>query len=238
MDEIERIRSEYASRRERFQGSDLYSLFNPAQLYTIQQRQRAVLKCLRVNGLYPPTDKYILELGCGAGGVLLEMLSSGVMGCNLHGADLLFDRLQLARQNLTVPLACADGQNLPYASHSFDLVMQFTVFSSVLDDKVRANLAAEMMRVARPNALMLWYDFWLNPTNKQTRGLRPAEIRQLFPNCAIEFHKITLAPPIARRIVPISWGLAFFLESLGVFNTHYLAAIRPLPSNHSPERWP
>lgn len=81
-------------------------------------------------------------------------------------------------------------------------------------------------RLARPNALILWYDFWLNPTNQQTRGLRPAEIRQLFPNCAIQFHKITLAPPLARRVVPIYWGLAFFLESLGIFNTHYLAVIR------------
>ena len=72
-----------------------------------------------------------------------------------------------------------------------------------------------------------WYDFWLNPTNPQTRGIRPAEIRRLFPNCRYEFHKITLAPPIARRVVPISWMLALFLESLKIFNSHYLVAIRP-----------
>jgi hypothetical protein len=28
-----------------------------------------------------------------------------------------------------------------------------------------------------------------------------------------------------RRLVPLSWGLALFLESLKIFNTHYLAAI-------------
>jgi hypothetical protein len=77
--------------------------------------------------------------------------------------------------------------------------------------------------------------FRSNPTNPQTRGIRPAEtcpersrrIIRLFPNCRYEFHKITLAPPIARRIVPISWMLALFLESLKIFNSHYLVAIRP-----------
>ena len=85
-----------------------------------------------------------------------------------------------------------------------------------------------MLRALRPGGLILSYDFWLNPTNKQTRGLRPKEIRRLFPNCACEFHKITLAPPIARRLAPLSWGLCYLLESLKIFNTHYLAAIRPL----------
>jgi len=54
----------------------------------------------------------------------------------------------------------------------------------------------------------------------------------LFPGCAFEFHKITLAPPLARRVVPVSWGLAYGLERLKIFNsvpfgdTHYLVAIR------------
>jgi len=71
-----------------------------------------------------------------------------------------------------------------------------------------------------------YYDFWLNPTNPQTRGIRPAEIRHLFPGCQIEFHRITLAPPIARRLVPISWQLSALLEKLLVFNSHYLSVIR------------
>jgi hypothetical protein len=49
--------------------------------------------------------------------------------------------------------------------------------------------------------MILRYDFRLNPTNPQTRGIRPKEIKRLFPGCAFEFHKITLAPPLARRII-------------------------------------
>jgi hypothetical protein len=58
-------------------------------------------------------------------------------------------------------------------------------------------------------------------------------IKRLFPNCRYEFQRITLAPPIARRLAPISWGLCLFLESLKIFNiipfgdTHYMVAIQP-----------
>ena len=106
--------------------------------------------------------------------------------------------------------------------------MQFTVFSSILDGEVKGDVANEMLRVTRPGGVILWYDFWLNPSNPQTRGIRPAEIKRLFPNCSYEFHRITLAPPLARRIVPISWILAYGLERLTIFNSHYLVAIRPL----------
>jgi hypothetical protein len=86
----------------------------------------------------------------------------------------------------------------------------------------------EAEHVLKPGGLILSYDFWLNPTNKQTRGLRMSEIRASFPNCQIDSRKITLAPPIARRLIPVSWLLSAFLEKLTIFNTHYLVAIRPL----------
>jgi SAM-dependent methyltransferase len=226
--DLARLRAEYAERAAHVDQSGRYSLFNPGQLFAIQQRQRAILKCLRRNGFYPLQEWRILELGCGSGGVLLETLIAGAAACHLHGVDLLLGRVQAAHQSLSnLPLTCADGQDLPYAAHSFDLAMQFTVFSSVLDDGVKRNLARELLRVTRPGGMIVWYDFWWNPTNPQTRGIRPAEIRRLFPDCAIEFHKITLAPPIARYVAPFAWSLAVFLESLGIFNTHYLAAICP-----------
>jgi hypothetical protein len=64
-------------------------------------------------------------------------------------------------------------------------------------------------------------------TNPRMHGVRPVEIQRLFLKSAFEFHKITLALPLARRPAPISWGLALFLEGLRIFNTHYLVAIFP-----------
>ena len=230
MDDIARLRDEYEDRKLRFSGNDVYSWFNKANLFAIHQRQCAILLSLKKNGFFNLTRLSILEMGCGGGGILTEYLGFGAPPENIFGIDLLMDRLLHAHQILPGSgFANADGQSLPFPTQSFDLVLQFTALSSILDPELRKNICSDMLRVLNPNGMILWYDFWLNPTNKQTRGIRPFEIRQLFPNCSLEFHKITLAPPIARRVVPFSWMLALFLENLKIFNSHYLVAIRPLP---------
>jgi ubiquinone/menaquinone biosynthesis C-methylase UbiE len=227
--DIRRLRQEYDDRSQRFSGSDLYSLFNQANLFTIQQRQRDVLSVLRRNGFYPLQDCAILDLGCGSGNVLLEYQAYGARSSRLQGVDLIPKRLFAAKKQFpNLSLACADGRHLPYEDEKFDLVLQYTVFTSVLDPTIRQQLATEMMRVLRrPHGMILWYDFWLNPTNPQTKGIRPKELKLLFPGCSFQFRRVTLAPPIARRLVPISWMAAEILEKLRIFNSHYLVAIRP-----------
>jgi ubiquinone/menaquinone biosynthesis C-methylase UbiE len=209
------------------QPTKSYSLFDPPYLYTIQQRQRALLRLLRGHGITTLADKRILELGCGRGGVLHEYLAYGAAPGMLHGIDLIPDRLRLARELLPMlPIACADGSRLPYPAESFDMALQYTVFSSILDSDIRHRVAADMMRVLRPGGLIIWYDFWINPLNRHTRGIRIPEIRDLFPGCALTHYRITLAPPLAERTVPISWTLSSVLEKLRILNTHFLVGIR------------
>lgn len=226
-DDLSRLRHEYADRARRLAESDIYSAFNRANLFAIQSRQRVTLDVLRAHGIRSFSGLRIFEMGCGSGGVLREYRWLGVDAANLFGVDLLPDRLREARQSLPeAGLANANGQFLPFPAASFDLVLQYTAISSILDMDLRREICAELLRVTRPGGLIFSYDFWLNPTNKQTLGLRPAEIRQSFRGCDIRFHKITLAPPITRRLVPHSWPLALLLENLSLFNSHYLAAIR------------
>ncbi|WP_374686259.1 class I SAM-dependent methyltransferase [Promineifilum sp.] len=225
----QRVRATYAERQSRLGGSDKYSLANPGHLFAIQQRQRAVLACLAREGVWPLVGKRVLEVGSGNGEVLQEWLGYGVRPERLHGADILADRLETAHGRLPhVAISGANGGQLPYADDSFDVVLQFTVFSSILDKHVCYTVASEMRRVLRPGGLILWYDFWLNPLNKQTRGIRRQEVRDYFPDCRVRFDRITLAPPLARRLAPVSWPAALCVEALGLFNTHYLAAIRPI----------
>ena len=227
VDDIARLRKEYEDRKRRFAGSDVYSWFNQANLFAVHQRQRIILTTLKKNGFNDNPGLSLLEMGCGGGGVLIEYLGFGAFPEKLYGVDLLFDRLLYAHQRLPCSgFSNADGQSLPFPYGTFDLVIQSTALSSILDIDVRRKICTDMLRVLKPDGMILFYDFWMNPTNPQTRGIRPAEIRRLFPNCTFEFHKITLAPPLARRIVPISWMLAFFLENLKIFNTHYLVTIR------------
>jgi ubiquinone/menaquinone biosynthesis C-methylase UbiE len=225
-DDLKRLETAY-NNRNTVKDSDLYSLANPGYLFAIQQRERSVLKLLRKHHLLPLSDKRILEVGCGRGGVLREYVRYGALPHQLHGVDYLLDRVETARQNM--PTSCwihADGQQLPYPDSSFDLVLQYTALSSLLDARVRAKIAAEMMRVLKKEGgAIIWYDFWLNPKNDQTHGLRQGEIRTLFPEAKFDFSQITLAPPLARRLVPISWTSAILLEKVRFLNSHYLVAI-------------
>lgn len=228
--DIERLKIEYHNRALRLAVDNRYSLFNSANFFILQQRQRELLDLISSLNYAPLSDKRILDLGSGGGGVLLELLCYGAINNNIFGTDLLIDRLLSSHLRLpTLNLSCADGQNLPYLSNFFDIVLQFTVFSSILDRHIKAKLAAEMVRVLKPDGLIIWYDFWLNPSNKQTLGIRPPEIRELFNGCEFEFRRVTLAPPISRRLIRISWLMVALLEKFRIFNTHYLVAIRPKP---------
>ena len=77
MDDITRLRNEYEDRKQRFAKSDLYSLFNRANLFILQQRQREVLAVLKKNGFTDLSNLLTLEMGCGGGGVLTEYLGFG-----------------------------------------------------------------------------------------------------------------------------------------------------------------
>src|SRR5947208_3097463 len=78
-----------------------------------------------------------------------------------------------------------------------------------------------------PGGLILWYDFrFNNPRNPHVRGIGAVEIRDLFPACPLKGKRATLAPPIARPVVSLSWDLGLVLEHLPFLNSHYLAVIR------------
>ena len=230
IDDLNRLRSEYSDRAQRHGNAQKYSSFNITHLFIHQQRERQILRMLKTEGLTSLSDLDILEVGCGQGGVLFDLIKYDAEPGRCTGFDLLHNSLTSARLRLpSSHLYCADGQCTPFQACQFDLILQFTAFSSVLNSQIKTNMAAEMLRVLKPDGAILWYDFWWNPTNPHTAGIKPKEIKALFPDCEFVFRKITLAPPIAKLVVPLSWPLAILLESLNVFNSHYLVLIKKSP---------
>jgi SAM-dependent methyltransferase len=220
-----RIRYAYGLRR----GLSIYSWFNPGYLFYIQQLESRVLGVLRSEVLQPLTDKKILEVGCGHGSWLREFIKWGASPGNLTGIDLLPDRIEKAKQLCPqgVELRCANASKLPFNDDSFDLVAQFTVFSSILDPDMKKDLASEMIRVVKRGGRILWYDFYVsNPRNSDTRGIRKHEITHFFPDCRVTLQKVSLVPPLSRVIAPYSWLACYVLERLRIFNTHYLGVIQ------------
>ena len=50
---------------------------------------------------------------------------------------------------------------------------QATVFSSTLDRRMRQNIAREMLRVLKPEGIVLWYDYHVNNSrNPDVRGVK------------------------------------------------------------------
>jgi ubiquinone/menaquinone biosynthesis C-methylase UbiE len=221
--EADRILEELR-RRERELPADFYSLDQPANLFLRHGQERALRKALEEIG--PLAGRRILEVGCGSGNWLEVLARFG--GQALSGIEL--DPGRAARAAARFPEAdvrTGDASRLPWASGSFDVVLQSTVFSSILEPGMRRAVASEMLRVLAPGGAILWYDFFVdNPSNPHVRGVRRREIEELFPGCRVDLRRATLAPPLARRIVPVSWTLAALLESLRVFDTHYLGVIR------------
>lgn len=227
--DVKRLQKTYQQRTKRKAVESRYSVFDPAFFFLRVQRQRAILKMLSRHGLSRLSDLQILEVGCGNGSVMLELATLGAKDRRMVGVDLLHDRLVRAGGRLSrSKLICADGGLLPFCDSGFDLVLQFTALSSILDGSARKRAACEMLRVLAPGGLILWYDFLWNPGNPETRGIGKQEIHDSFPGCSFTFTRATLAPPLARRVVPVSWPLGMAFESLRVFNSHYLVGIQKL----------
>jgi SAM-dependent methyltransferase len=223
--EAERVRTAYARRREL--GLDArYSYWEPANLYLYQQRERAMVEMLGRHGLLPLGERRVLDVGCGDGSVLRDMLRYGARPDNLEGVDLLPERIERARElSPNVRFSEADASALPCADASFDLALGFTLFSSILDEGTRRRVADEMLRVLRPGGLALLYDFWLNPRNPDVRPLGKRQVQALFPGCALDWRRVTLAPPLTRFLASRSWLVCYLLEKLPFLRTHYLVAI-------------
>lgn len=207
-----------------------YSWFNDGQVYRLHALERAILKVLPAYGLDALHGKRILEIGCGSGYWLREFVKWGAAPADIAGLDIDHARLVAARGRChqRTHLSHGSADALPYRNQSFHCILQSTVFTSVLDGSLRQRIAQELLRVLKPGGVILWYDFHVNsPGNPNVRGIGKHDIAALFPQCAIKLRRVTLAPPLSRRLAPCSWFACYGLERLKILNTHYFGVIRP-----------
>lgn len=231
-DEAAAVAARYA-RRDAAADARRYSLFDAAALQAQQERLRGMLALWRSHGWQGLAGLDLLEIGCGAGGNLLDLLRLGAEPRRLTGIELLPERAAAARAVLPPGVRVLDGDALgvPLAPDSQDAVLLFTVFSSLLDEAARERLAAAAWRWVRPGGGVLVYDFAVdNPRNPDVRGLPAARVRSLFPEARAISRRLTLAPPLARaaaRICPALPALAAaLLPPLRTHRLHWLVKPR------------
>jgi SAM-dependent methyltransferase len=224
-DEAQSVRERYA---RRVAQDPRYSLLNPAALHAAQERQRAMLRLFARLGWNDLSTRRALEVGSGTGSNLVELLWMGFRPEHLAGIELLPERHAAARERLpeAVALTQGDATALDIAPASVDLVLQATVFSSLLDDAFQQRLADAMWRAIKPGGGVLWYDFTVdNPRNRDVRGVPLSRVRALFPHGRVQAQRVTLAPPIARAVTCVHPGLYTWFNVLPVLRTHVLAWI-------------
>ncbi len=228
--EVEAVIKRYARRDD----SSRYGISQPGIKELIDERRLAVLRFLAKSGWNDLPERRLLEVGCGEGNVLTEMIQLGFAPEHLIGIEVLSERLAQAQRKLprAVELIGGDACTADVERSSQDIVAQFVVFSSLLDDGFQQRLASAMWRWVRPGGAVLWYDLAVNnPFNPDVRGISLARIRALFPAGRVAASRVTLLPPLARAVCRVHPGLYRLLNVVPFLRTHVLAWIQKPEGN-------
>lgn len=225
MSETDRITRAYRELEEHAAGR--WDLDNKGNQAILSERRRLTRAALQREGLLPLGDRKVLEVGSGGGSELAWLLELGALPSRLVGIDLLPQRVAAARKAYPdLEFHEGNAEHLPFPDGNFDLVLALTVFSSIFDEGMAANVASEICRVLRPGGALLWYDFrYDNPRNPDVHGVTAAHVRKLFPGLQGDLMGLTLVPPVARRLGPLT-GVAYpALSWLPPLRSHLLGLL-------------
>ena len=96
-----------------------------------------------------PRAAAILDVGCGYGRTLIELHSLGYT--SLTGVDTSRAMIERGRaEHPQLDLRVVEGERLPFADESFDLVLLFAVLTSIPDLDCQDRLLEEVQRVLAP----------------------------------------------------------------------------------------
>jgi SAM-dependent methyltransferase len=200
----------------------------PLNLYmrcAMHEREERLVRHFVSEGVHSLEGLRILEVGCGAAALLRRLFDLGAEPRKCVGVDIRGQRLQTGRSRSPAALNLVEGtgERLPFRDGEFDVALQFTVFTSILDGGIRQAIAREMLRTLRRGGRLIWYDFaYSNPRNLNVRGIGRREVGELLAGCKLRFERVTLAPPIGRAAVRVSPLLYHLLSLLPMLRTHYL----------------
>jgi SAM-dependent methyltransferase len=232
--ELERIRAAYRERDARA----AQRAWTPAYLGHLQELEWQLLAALRAAGVALPAAR-VLDLGSGGGYLLHRLRELGAP--DPVGIELSEDRVARARERYPgLDLRAGSATALPFEDGAFDLVTQFTVLSSVLDEGTRRAIAAEAQRVLRRGGVLISYD--LRPSPRPLRAARrlvggpPADVGTPTRALARADLERLLGPAERVRLVQLNLDLAELvggrraavaaLRLLAPLRSHLLATVR------------
>ena len=225
--EVDRLQEVYREYSVRGFGRTKWSPRNPGNQAILNECEDRLRELLQQTGFFPLEHRHILDVGCGSGDRLAAFEDWGARPHNLFGVDLIPERIHAARKNHPqITFDLANAEKLPFADGSFDLVTVFTVFTSILNPQMAANVSREIDRVLISGGAVVWYDFRIhNPLNRHVRGISRRQVQRLFPGFKVSLKTVSLLPPLARRLGRLARPLYSPLSSVSFLRSHFLGLL-------------
>jgi SAM-dependent methyltransferase len=156
-------------------------LHNPEVLYQSLAQEAALVRALQCARPEHETAR-VLDAGCGDGSTLLVFLRLGFSPGNLHGIDFQEERIARAKEKCSsIHFAHGDATKLEFASETFDLVHEATMFIHSVDEELSRKLAGEMLRVTKAGGHILLCDWrYTKPGSAAHCALTQKRIAELF----------------------------------------------------------
>jgi len=178
-------------------------LHNPEVLFQNLAQEAALVRALQSVRPNPEAAR-VLDVGCGDGTRLLGFLGLGFAPDNLYGIDFQEERIARAKEKCaSIHFAHGDATKLEYASETFELVHEATMFIHSVDDELSKQIAGEMVRVTKRGGHILLCDWrYTKPRSAAHRALTQKRIAELFEvgrrtsRCGV--FAGPLLPPIGR----------------------------------------
>jgi len=178
-------------------------LRNPEVCFQILAMEVAVVQAFRSLNIDPKTTT-ILDVGCGGGGALFQLIRLGFEPKNITGIDIQEERLAQARKIYPqVNFVKGDATQMEFSDNSFDLVFESGMFATLPNDSVRKDIAREMVGVCKPSGYFVLVDWWTPKVGDPNyKALTRKELYKLFfvgsKTELIGVHRGALVPPVGR----------------------------------------
>lgn len=203
--ELDRIREQYVASDGSRKYGQQFLPFNRLEFgYHIQQLSHFGA-AMREAGFQTLEGLNILDVGCGTGRFLGDLIGLGANCDRLAGVDLMENRIQTAREKLPqINFRVTNGRSLPFDDRSFDLVTQNVVFSSIGSKELRVETAKEMLRVLKPGGYVWWWDM---PRTVSAAGGESLNCAKLFPGMRVRHQQAAYLPRPSHGVAKRRWRL-------------------------------
>ena len=221
--EINRILSVYNKYMAHSRSKNKWSISNEGNRIIYNERKSNISKIIHDLDI-SLTSKNILDVGCAGGNIFNLLQDLGAKEENIYGIDVRGDRLKEAKELFPASnFIQMDARELNFDDATFDIVFTFTIFSSIIEKKIRMEVADEICRVLKPNGVIIYYDIrYNNPFNSNVIKMTLDDIKYLFPNMIVKLKPVTILPPLIRALGKTSIELYPLLAKLNFLKTHYI----------------